>query len=189
MKTCSIDGCERKHYGHGWCNGHWKRWRKYGDPLGGGAKYTDPDEAFLARTEPIVGDPGCIIWTGATNSSGYGSLWANGKSVKAHRYSWERVHGPIPDDRVIDHTCYERSCVNPDHLRLATPAQNASNLRGARPGRDLPRGVTRDGRRYAATVNHNGVRRHLGMFDSPEAASIAASNYRNIVFGEYAGRA
>lgn len=31
--VCSIDGCGGKHYGKGWCNKHWNRWRKHGDPL------------------------------------------------------------------------------------------------------------------------------------------------------------
>ena len=32
---CSVDGCERplRGGGHGWCNAHYARWRKYGDPL------------------------------------------------------------------------------------------------------------------------------------------------------------
>lgn len=32
-RTCSVDGCDSPHYGHGWCNKHWARWRTYGDPL------------------------------------------------------------------------------------------------------------------------------------------------------------
>lgn len=32
-RTCSIEGCDEKVFGRGWCNKHWYRWRKYGDPL------------------------------------------------------------------------------------------------------------------------------------------------------------
>ena len=33
MKTCKIDGCNNKHYGQGYCNKHYKRNWRYGDPL------------------------------------------------------------------------------------------------------------------------------------------------------------
>ena len=33
-KQCSINGCENQARGRGWCKKHWKRWSKYGDPLG-----------------------------------------------------------------------------------------------------------------------------------------------------------
>lgn len=33
MRTCSIEECENKHEAHGWCNKHYVRWLKYGDPL------------------------------------------------------------------------------------------------------------------------------------------------------------
>ena len=34
-RTCTIDGCDGKPVGRGWCSKHWQRWRKHGDPLGG----------------------------------------------------------------------------------------------------------------------------------------------------------
>ena len=33
MKTCSIEGCERKHQARGWCLAHYKKWKRWGDPL------------------------------------------------------------------------------------------------------------------------------------------------------------
>jgi hypothetical protein len=30
--TCIVDGCQKKRYGHGYCNMHWYRWRTHGDP-------------------------------------------------------------------------------------------------------------------------------------------------------------
>ena len=32
-RTCTIDGCQAKHYGHGMCARHWQRWYSTGDPL------------------------------------------------------------------------------------------------------------------------------------------------------------
>lgn len=35
--SCSLDGCDRPHKGHGFCEGHLRRLRRYGDPLGSGS--------------------------------------------------------------------------------------------------------------------------------------------------------
>ena len=188
MKTCSIDGCEKPSRTRGWCGMHYRRWRAHGDPLGGGTWYATPEEAFLARTEPLLWS-GCIVWTGVLNGRGYGKLSVNGRMVYAHRYAWEREHGPIPAGMFIDHRCYEPSCVNTDHLRIATPAQNTQSRSGAKPGRGLPRGVHSNGRRYRARVRHNGTDHHLGTFKTPEEASAAAQAKRMELFGEYAGGA
>lgn len=55
---------------------------------------------------------------------GYGCLTVNGRWFRAHRFLWERINGPIPQDKVIAHTCDNRRCVNPSHLRLATVSEN-----------------------------------------------------------------
>lgn len=189
MTTCSIDGCENGgRVTRGMCPKHYNRWRRHGDPLTS-MDYTDPEEAFAARTEPLVWSS-CVIWTGGTDN-GYGYLRVNGREVRAHRYAWERENGPIPDGMVIDHKCWERSCVNVDHLRLATRQQNVQNRSGARKGRvhDLPRGVNRNGRGYSARVTVGGVLHHLGTFKTPEEASAAAQAERAVLFGEFAGGA
>ncbi len=31
-RTCTIEGCERRHKAHGWCEAHYARWKRLGDP-------------------------------------------------------------------------------------------------------------------------------------------------------------
>lgn len=67
---------------------------------------------------------GCWIWTGAKYQNGYGWIKAFGKVVSAHRFSYELYKGPIPDGMHILHSCDIKDCVNPDHLRSGTHAEN-----------------------------------------------------------------
>lgn len=32
-RTCTVQGCNRVHYARSWCEMHYDRWRKHGDPL------------------------------------------------------------------------------------------------------------------------------------------------------------
>lgn len=190
MKTCSIDECEKPSKARGWCATHYSRWRIHGNPLAGRSYFGAPAEAFLARTEPIVGEPNCLIWTGGGTAGGYGQLHVDGRVVYAHRFAWEQENGPIPDGMVIDHGCWNRACVNVDHLRLATPQQNVQSVSGPQQNSATGvRGVVRHGRGYRAQVQHNGTRHYLGTFDTVEEASAAAQAGRAELFGEFAGRA
>lgn len=70
---------------------------------------------------------GCWLWTGATQSRGYGSFGIGaGRTALAHRVSFELHRGPIPAGLTIDHLCRVRRCVRPDHLE---PVPMRVNLR------------------------------------------------------------
>lgn len=67
---------------------------------------------------------GCWNWIGYIRPDGYGDFTNKGKSVKAHRYSYEFFVGKIPNRMVIDHLCRNRSCVNPKHLEVVSLYEN-----------------------------------------------------------------
>lgn len=69
----------------------------------------------------------CVEWTGTIDKDGYGR---RGRHL-AHRLVWTQERGPIPQGLVIDHLCFNRACVNVDHLRLVTPVENMRRQRAA----------------------------------------------------------
>ncbi|UEJ83971.1 HNH endonuclease [Brachybacterium halotolerans subsp. kimchii] len=132
----------------------------------------------------------CLVWTGDARPDGYGRISVNGRRVSAHRYAWEQANGrPVGDGMVIDHTCWNRLCVNPDHLREATRTENAQYLNGARPwSKTGVRGVSPKDGKYRAQIAVNGEKRYLGLFATIEEAARVVSKARAEAFGEYAGR-
>lgn len=48
----------------------------------------------------------------------------------AHRAAWVAVNGLIPAGLTIDHTCKNRRCVNPTHLRALPNYENARRTSG-----------------------------------------------------------
>ena len=66
----------------------------------------------------------CHLWDGSTNEKGYGTFWADGRTVKAHRYAYEQANGPIPAGLEVDHRCRRRACVAPSHLDAVTHRVN-----------------------------------------------------------------
>ena len=65
----------------------------------------------------------CWIWYG-TIRAGYGQVRQNYKLIPAHRYSYELIHGPVPDGMELDHICRTKACVHPLHLEIVTHKEN-----------------------------------------------------------------
>ncbi len=80
-------------------------------------------ERFLDKVEP---EPmsGCWLWTGVCSPTGYARMSIHDWPHYAHRLSYEHFVGLIPEGQEIDHKCRVRCCVNPDHLRAVTHAEN-----------------------------------------------------------------
>ena len=57
---------------------------------------------------------------------GYGSFKFRSKNLIAHRFSFERLVGPIDDDMTVDHLCdRHRNCVYPAHMELVSRSENS----------------------------------------------------------------
>jgi len=65
----------------------------------------------------------CWIWDGCRDQDGYGQFHYQ-KTVRAHRFIYEYIYGPIPDGMTVHHNCGIRECVNPDHLELLSCRDN-----------------------------------------------------------------
>ena len=124
-------------------------------------------------------ESGCWLWT-AGKIRGYGSFHVDGCTVLAHRWAYELMVGPIPDDMELDHrhTC-PKNCVNPDHLRPATHKQNLQNLAGA-----TTRSATgiRGVYRYRGKLRVEVGRHKGGIFDRTVLAMQAAIWLRNELY-------
>lgn len=86
-----------------------------------------PDERFDAKWEED--ENGCHIWTAGRCTKGYGSFYVltamqGRKTVLAHRFSYVRMHGAIPQGLECDHLCRVRACCNPAHIELVTHVEN-----------------------------------------------------------------
>lgn len=123
---CTVDGCGKPQTCRGWCDTHYSRWKRTGDvradkPPKPRTPKSEQDQWLnetAATRSPL--NPACWEWPFTRDRAGYGGH----PDGPAHRISYERFIGPIPDGLVIDHLCRNPGCVNPRHLEPVPIATN-----------------------------------------------------------------
>ncbi len=142
-RICKIDSCGKPVKARGYCENHYRRELRHGDPLGG------PQAKGAAlewmRSAALYEGDDCLIWPFHRHrATGYGRTNWNGKPAIASRAICEIAHGLPPTPRhQAAHSCKgaHKGCVNPRHLRWATVKENnadkllhGTHLQGERVG-------------------------------------------------------
>lgn len=140
--------------------------------------------AFWAKVEKTES---CWIWRGSLNKFGYGDAKLGySRHFRAHRLSWMLLRGPIPAGMQVHHECFNRACVNPDHLAVVTHAVNRQRLAGPQANNTTGyRGVLyrKATGRWTAVVRKDKVAHNFGTHDTAAEAADAARKGRIQLFG------
>lgn len=184
---CSIDACGNPHYGKGFCKKHYQRARsprgdlhtvRRGRPPGvscAGGGLTDPAEFLVGLVGTSIED--CIPWPFLRDRDGYGRVQFRGKGWPASRAMCAIAHGDPPAEGLhAAHRCGKGhlGCVNPNHLRWATPKENQRDRIGHGTRvlgeqwrmRKLTEEQVRHIRRLARSLSHEGLAKRFGVSTS-----------------------
>lgn len=134
-------------------------------------------------------EDGCWPWVGSKSPRGYGQWRAKDQRLyAAHRLAFEDKFGPIPDGMVCDHLCHNRSCVNPDHIRVCSNTENVRNQVLHKNNRSGFKGVSfiASRQKWTSKIMVDRKTINLGYFDNAESAHAAYCSAAKRYFGEFA---
>lgn len=184
-RTCTYEGCDRKHLAKGFCTGHYQQFlagRELAPLIRRGTHVRPKNDAgrFWAKVEKTET---CWNWTGTSGKYGHGQFKVDGKYTLAYHYAILLETGkPVTEGLMVDHICHNPRCVKTDHLREVTHKQNMEHRNGAhRNSQSGIRGVYPRKGKWRAKLTHNKKRIHLGDFvdirDAEAAAKAGRAKY------------
>ena len=134
FRICSIPDCDKPEYELGYCNTHYQKWKRHGDPLSNQPAPTPRGvvQHFFRETVLTYEGDDCLVWPFSRRQNGYGQVYWNGRIHYVHRLACELVHGKPQSPRLeASHSCGmgASGCCNPMHLRWDTRDGNQADRR------------------------------------------------------------
>lgn len=176
-RICSIENCGKQLYARGWCQIHYQRWYRGRDLAKGHASQGAHASFIKDIALPFDGDD-CLPWPYCRSSMGYAITDRRGHGTDSvPRILCIAVNGkpPTPKHQAA-HNCGKghKGCVNPRHLRWATPQENqidrikhGTHNRGTRQGRSkLTEADVRAIRSMAGEASHASIAAKFGVGES-----------------------
>ena len=196
MKVCAVEGCNGKVHGKGYCDKHYRQYKRYGKIR---RTNKDPNEIIMHEdyAEIILYDKNCnekdraLIdlddvykvkqYKWCLDAYGY-VIGGKDKKIRLHRFIMN-----CPDDMVVDHINLNPLNNRKSNLRICTKQQNEMN----RPTRSHnTSGVTgvskhKQTNKWRAYIEYNQKYIHLGLFNTKEEAIKARKEAELKYFGKY----
>ena len=117
---------------------------------------------------------------------GYWHIQLKGQVFSQHRLAWFFTHGcwPLGD---IDHANGIRSDNRIANLREATRSQNLINFECRKDSKSGIRGVYlhKITGKWAASCGYEGKQKHIGIFETKEAAAHAYREFATAIYGDF----
>lgn len=136
-------------------------------------------ERFARKLERA--ENGCLLWTGAVGSHGYGNFWGGERDILAHRFAYQEAHGVVLErgrrGPVVMQTCDRPLCCEPEHLQLGTHATNHADCRAKDRGPQFRRKLSEEQarealRRWRAGETQEALGRAFGVDQTTISAAI-----------------
>lgn len=117
----------------------------------------------------------------------YWTIGIDGKRYRAHRLAWLYAYGEFPSE-TIDHANGDYLDNRIANLRAASRRQNMANKRMHKNNACGVKGVywCIQRHKWRASVRYQGRNKHVGFFESKEAAGEAYFAKAKEIFGEFA---
>lgn len=187
--SCSIIGCNRKHYGKGYCQRHHRNWYRHGKAT------TEREEAqSVLRRGSVALTHGVVA---IVDECDYDSViehnWhAIRRETTWYARRWDGVwmHNFIMGNRkglIIDHINHNGIDNRRANLRLCTHAENCRNKRKTR-GTSKYKGVSWNPRKmqWEVRIGHNNKMLWIGYFGEECDAATAYNVAAQLFFGDFA---